>query len=489
MEKEIKIIGLGAGDMEQMTIGIWNELKNAEYLFLRTKEHPVIEDLVKEGVSFLSFDSVYEKWDTFEKVYEEIAEELFKAADTKGSIVYAVPGHPLVAERVVQILLEKGETRGINVTVKGGQSFLDPIFAALHIDPIEGFQLLDGTALKREELQLTNHILIAQVYDQFTASDVKLTLMEELPDDYEVYIVTAAGSSGEEIKKVKLYELDHQVTLNNLTTVYVPPVRQSETLYHQFETLREIIATLRGPNGCPWDRKQTHESLKPYLMEEAYELIEAIDEQDDDHVVEELGDVLLQIMLHAQIGEDEGMFTISDVIRTLSEKMVRRHPHVFGDVKAEDAEQVIANWNEIKQAEKGKQEVSLMEGVNKQATSLMRAYQYQKAAAKAGFDWDAVEPMWEKVSEEIKEFQAEVKNTQDKTEAMSKEFGDILFALVNIARFYKIDPETALAGTNHKFSRRFQHIEKRVKELNRPFSSFTLEELDQFWNEAKKNES
>jgi tetrapyrrole methylase family protein / MazG family protein len=487
MEKKITIIGLGAGDMDQLTIGMWNELKNAEHLFLRTKEHPVVENLIIEGISFTSFDQIYEQWDTFEKVYEEIVEELFKAAHEKGVIVYAVPGHPLVAERAVQLLLEQGAERGVEVTVKGGQSFLDPIFASLHIDPIEGFQLLDGTALKREEIQLTNHVLIAQVYDQFIASEVKLTLMEELPDEYEVFIVTAAGSHLEEIKKVKLYELDREVTLNNLTTLYVPPVRKTETLYHQFETLREIIATLRGPNGCPWDRKQTHESLKPYLLEEAYEVIEAIDEQDDDHMIEELGDVLLQVMLHAQIGEDEGMFTISDVIRTLSEKMVRRHPHVFGNVEVEDAEEVVSNWNDIKKAEKGKKEESLMEAVPKQATSLMKAYQYQKAAAKVGFDWEDVQPMWEKVKEEIDEFQEEVKAAENKTEAMSKEFGDILFALVNVARFYKIDPEVALAGTNHKFARRFQYIEKRVKELNRPFSAFTLEELDQFWNEAKKN--
>jgi tetrapyrrole methylase family protein/MazG family protein len=488
MKKEINIIGLGAGDMEQLTIGMWNELKKAGNLFSRTREHPVVQALIEAGVSFVSFDDVYEKWETFNEVYEEIAEELLNAAEEKGSIVYAVPGHPLVAERAVQLLLEKGKARKIDVQVKGGQSFLDPIFAALQIDPIEGFQLLDGTALKREELQLANHVLIAQVYDQFTASEVKLTLMEELPDEYEVYIVTAAGSREEEIKKVKLYELDHHMSINNLTTVYVPPVKQTETLYHQFETLRSIIATLRGPNGCPWDRKQTHESLKSYLLEEAYELIEAIDEQDDDHVIEELGDVLLQVMLHAQIGEDEGMFNVSDVIRILSEKMVRRHPHVFGDEQAENAEQVVANWNEIKQAEKGKQEASLMESVNKQATSLMKAYQYQKAAAKAGFDWDDAEPMWRKVEEEINEFQAEIQHTPFNREAAGKEFGDILFALVNVARFYKIDPEIALAGTNRKFSRRFQYIEKRVKELDRPFSSFTLEELDQFWDEAKKSE-
>ncbi|KOO42337.1 nucleoside triphosphate pyrophosphohydrolase [Priestia koreensis] len=485
MTNTITVVGIGAGDFDQLTIGVLRTLKNAPHLFLRTKEHPVVKDLENEGITFTSFDSIYESHDSFDEVYQEIVSTLFEKAKEQ-DIVYGVPGHPFVAERAVQLLVEGAKSHDIKIDVKGGQSFLDPIFNSLQIDPIEGFQLLDGTALDKSELKLTQHMLIAQVYDQFVASDVKLTLMEHLPDEHEVYIVTAAGSTLEKITKVPLYELDHDMTLSNLTTVYVPPVTKEEILYHQFESLRSIIATLRGPNGCPWDKKQTHQSLKPYLLEESYELLEAIDEEDDQHVVEELGDVLLQVMLHAQIGEDEGFFTIDDVIRTLSEKMIRRHPHVFGDVQAEDADEVLKNWNAIKQEEKQTKPNSLLDSIPKSLPGLMMAYQIQKKAGKVGFDWNDVAPMWEKVSEEIEEFKAESAN-EEPNENMLKEFGDVLFAFVNIARYYQLDPEVALQSTNQKFTRRFQYIEKRVKESNKAFEDYTLEELDQYWNEAKKN--
>lgn len=485
MTNTITVVGIGAGDFDQLTIGVLRTLKNAPHLFLRTKEHPVVKDLENEGITFTSFDSIYESHDSFDEVYQEIVSTLFEKAKDQ-DIVYAVPGHPFVAERAVQLLIEGANSHDIKIDVKGGQSFLDPIFNSLQIDPIEGFQLLDGTALDKSELKLTQHMLIAQVYDQFVASDVKLTLMEHLPDEHEVYIVTAAGSTLEKITKVPLYELDHDMTLSNLTTVYVPSVTKEEILYHQFESLRSIIATLRGPNGCPWDKKQTHQSLKPYLLEESYELLEAIDEEDDQHVVEELGDVLLQVMLHAQIGEDEGFFTIDDVIRTLSEKMIRRHPHVFGDVQAEDADEVLKNWNAIKQEEKQTKPNSLLDSIPKNLPGLMMAYQIQKKAGKVGFDWNDVAPMWEKVLEEIEEFKAESAN-EEPNENMLKEFGDVLFAFVNIARYYQLDPEVALQSTNQKFIRRFQFIEKRVKESNQAFEDYTLEELDQYWNEAKKN--
>ncbi|MFP7695518.1 MazG nucleotide pyrophosphohydrolase domain-containing protein, partial [Bacillus subtilis] len=262
------------------------------------KEHPVIEELEKEGIQYTAFDNVYEAHDTFEIVYETIANTLLEQAEDT-EIIYAVPGHPLVAERTVQLLLEKSEVANVEVRIEGGQSFLDPMFASLKIDPIEGFQLIDATSFERGQLELRQHLIFCQVYDAFVASDVKLTLMEMLPDDYEVYIVTAAGTSFEQVKKVPLYMLDHETELNNLTSVYVPPVQERASLYQQFDVLREIIADLRGPNGCPWDKKQTHQSLKKYLIEEAYEVLEAIDEEDDDHLVEELGDVLLQVMLHA----------------------------------------------------------------------------------------------------------------------------------------------------------------------------------------------
>lgn len=483
--KNIHVIGLGAGDLDQLPLGIYRLLQeSSNRIYLRTKEHPVIKQLESEGFMFQSFDQIYEKHDTFEAVYEEICATLFQLAE-KDSIIYAVPGHPLVAERTVQLLLERGDNKHTKIEIGGGQSFLDPLFKAVKIDPIEGFQLLDATSLKRDEIEIRQHLIIGQVYDTFMASEVKLTLMEKLPDDYEVYIVTAAGSREEKVTRVPLYELDREVSLNNLTSVYVPPVTEEAILYKDFSKLRQIIAQLRGPNGCPWDKEQTHQSLKRYLIEEAYELIEAIDEDDIDHIIEELGDVLLQVMLHAQIGEDDGYFSIDEVIESISAKMVRRHPHVFGDIHAETAEDVLKNWQEIKNEEKGEEQShSLLDDVGKHLPNPLRAYELQKKAAKVGFDWDVVEDALAKVKEEIQEFEVEMK-AQD-SERLVQEFGDILFALINVARFYKINPEEALFSTNQKFIRRFSYVEQCVKESGKDFKDFTLSELDAFWDQAKK---
>lgn len=479
----IVIMGLGAGTLEQLPLGIYRFLTKAENVFLRTREHPVVKELEAEGYIFPSFDDIYEKHNSFEAVYEEICGRLFQLA-AQQSVVYAVPGHPLVAERTVQLLLEGCEGRGIEVEIGGGQSFLDPLFQAVKIDPIEGFQLLDATSLHKDELEVRQHMIIGQVYDSFMASEVKLTLMEKLPDDYEVYIVTAAGSKEEKVTRIPLYELDREVYLNNLTSVYVPPVKNEEVLYKQFSKLRQIIADLRGPNGCPWDKEQTHQSLKKYLIEESYELIEAIDEEDIDHMIEELGDVLLQVMLHAQIGEDDGFFSIDDVIAAISEKMVRRHPHVFADSQADTSEDVVKNWQEIKKAEKGKESVtSHLEEIGKHLPNALRAYELQKRAAKVGFDWENVEDAFVKVREELDEFEKEM--NENSSERLMQEFGDLLFAFINVARFYKINPEEALFHTNQKFIRRFTYVEERAKENGKDFADYTLMELDAFWNEAK----
>lgn len=485
----ITVIGLGAGDVNQLSLGIYKKLKQEQSCFVRTMDHPVIGELQTEGIEFISFDEVYEKHDQFEAVYEEISETLLKEAVSK-NVLYAVPGHPMVAEKTVQLLLEKAAKRDIEIKLEGGQSFLDPLFQAVHIDPIEGFQLLDATDLHRDEIQISHHMIIGQVYDMFTASEVKLTLMEKLPDDYEVYIVTAAGSSQEKVTKVALFELDHGMELSNLTSVYVPPVKQNELLYKEFTKLRQIIAKLRGPGGCPWDQKQTHESLKRYLLEEAYELIDTIDEQDDDAMIGELGDVLLQVMLHAQIAEDEGMFTVDDVVESISAKMVRRHPHVFGDVQVRDAEDVVVNWQKIKEEEKGEKSeepTSLLADVEKSLPNLMRAEEYQKRAAKVGFDWDEVTQAWEKVREEVDEVEVEIKQATPNMERIKDELGDVFFALVNVARFYKIEPEEAVYSANQKFYRRFSYIETCVRQTGKNFEDYTLTELDRFWDEAKEN--
>ncbi|MEK4283334.1 MULTISPECIES: bifunctional methyltransferase/pyrophosphohydrolase YabN [Ureibacillus] len=478
----ITIMGLGVSDYEQLPIGIYKKLKEAKKVFVRTMEHPVLRVLQDEGIQFESFDQVYEKHDTFLPVYQEIVEHLLEAAQSE-PIVYAVPGHPLVAEQTVQLLIEAEREGKVQLAIEGGQSFLDPIFAALKIDPIEGFQLLDGTNFSIHDVNMRSHVLIAQVYDQFSASEVKLTLMEKYRDDYPITVVTGAGSSNELIKTIPLYELDQAMELNNLTTIYVPPVKSHLDALKDWTTFRNIIATLRGPNGCPWDRKQTHESLKKYLIEETHEFLAAVDEKDDFGMVEELGDILLQVFLHAQIGEDEGYFNLEEVLESISEKMIRRHPHVFGDLSVKDADEVVLNWEEIKKQEKGEQKESLLKGEYRPNSSLQTSYNYQKKAATVGFDWPDASGALSKFDEEWKEFREELEKGNN--ESIMDEFGDVLFTLVNIARFYNISPEEAMVHANEKFARRFRFVEEQVRKSGKNFQDFTLEQLDEFWNEAK----
>ncbi|WP_144513538.1 nucleoside triphosphate pyrophosphohydrolase [Bacillus sp. FJAT-22090] len=482
---EITIIGLGAGDLEQLPLGIYRKLKATQHLFVRTEQHPVLQELKTEGVTWTSFDTIYEKNDRFEAVYEEIVQTLLEIS-SEAPLVYAVPGHPLVAEQTVQLLIEAERQGRVNIRIEGGQSFLDPIFAALRIDPIEGFQLLDGTSFKRDDVQMGSHLLIGQVYDAFSASEVKLTLMEKYPDEYEVTIVTAAGSAKEKLTRVPLYELDHVMELDNLTTLYVPPIRDREKRLKEWQTLRQIVADLRGPNGCPWDQEQTHTTLKRYAVEEVYELLQAIDEEDDDHIVEELGDVLLQVFLHAQIGEDNGYFSMEDVLNSVSDKMIRRHPHVFGDAIANSSEDVLRNWQQIKAEEKTEHPESLLDGELRSDSSLLTSFNYQKKVAKVGFDWPDVSGAWEKFEEELEEWKVELQT--DTKDTQVDELGDVLFTIVNLARFYGLSPEQAMIQANEKFKRRFQFIESSVKNGKGSFSDYDLGELDAFWKEAKKLE-
>lgn len=479
---KIEVIGLGAGDIDQLPYGLYNKLMKADRIYARTLDHPAIETLKSEGVAFISYDHMYEEESEFESVYERIAGALLEEAKEKGEIIYTVPGHPMLAERTVQLLLEQQDAE---VVIAGGQSYLDDLFTSLKIDPIEGFQFVDGTSFQRSQLDYSNHLVFCQVYDRFIASDVKLALLEDLPADYQVTIVEAAGSKQESIRTVALEELDHAMEISNLTSVYIPPADPA-LLNHTFNRLREVMATLRGPEGCPWDRAQTHESLRGYTIEEAYELIDAIDAQDDENIIEELGDLLMHVMLHSQIGEDDGYFSIDDVIKTITDKMIFRHPHVFSDQKADSVEEVIQNWEERKRQEKGEKPASIFDGIPKSLSPLAKAEKLQKRAAKVGFDWDDPNELWDKLEEEIQEVKEALESGSK--EEVEDEFGDVLFVVANVIRHYKLRPELAMNRANNKFISRFTFIEEQYRQLGKDLNDADLEEMGIYWNKAKERE-
>lgn len=276
----------------------------------------------------------------------------------------------------------------------------------------------------------------------------------------------------------------------------------------QFDNLVQLMARLRAPDGCPWDRKQTHESLKPYLIEEAYEVLEALDQKDATRLKEELGDLLLQILFHAQLGAEAGTFTIEDVLQHLARKLIRRHPHVFGtaEQKAQvtDAESVRVRWEEIKRNERQEtgETGSILNGVPKALPALLRAYQVQARASRAGFDWPHIEQVIQKLDEELHELrealtsQVQEESTAPPEEAgahaqehVESEFGDVLFTLVNLARFIKVNPEEALRKTITKFIDRFHFIEAHAAASGRSLEEMTLAEMDALWDKAKQHQS
>lgn len=483
----LHIVGLGPGDPDSIPLGSYEIMRRGWPVVLRTREHPAVKRFEEMGVTYQTCDDLYDACDTFEAVYEAIVARLLHLAEGHPHVVYAVPGHPLVAERAVQILLAQSHP-GVEVEVGPGQSFLDLAVARLGIDPVEGLLLLDGLALRHDQLNPRLHTFVAQVYDRAVASEVKLTLMELYPDEYEVVVVRAAGVHGEErIERVALYEIDRLPWIDHLTTLYVPPARDAAVLYRDLHEAPRIVEVLRGPNGCPWDRKQTHASLRKYVVEEAYEVAEAIDEGDADHLAEELGDLLLQILLHARIAEEAGEFTLRDVFAGLAAKLVRRHPHVFGDEVAKTADDVRGIWEQVKQDERRNEEreESVLSGVKLSGPALAVAQAVQKAAAKVGFDWANEADVWQKVKEEMNELDIERGREPRDVAKLAAEAGDVLFAVVNLCRFLDLDAEAVLAQATRKFARRFRYVEQRMRSDGGSWETASPETLDAYWNEAK----
>ncbi|HEY5560560.1 MAG TPA: nucleoside triphosphate pyrophosphohydrolase [Clostridiaceae bacterium] len=478
----INIVGLGPGAKEAITLGALEALKDADVVLLRTIKHPTVNFLKEYDITYETFDESYETKDSFKEVYDEIALEVLEKAKIFNNVAYAVPGHPLVAEKSVVNLINLCKENGIEYKIIPSVSFIDAIFESLEIDPSEGFKLIDAFDINKQLLDKRSKLIISQVYNKFIASEVKLTLMEYYNDDTKIYFIRAAGIKGQEsIREIPLFCLDRQEDIDYLTSIYIP---ESPNKAVDFNDLLEIMDKLMGEEGCPWDKEQDHVSLKRYLIEECYEVLEAIDNKNEGELLEELGDVLLQVVFHAAIGKKEGYFNIKDVIKSICDKMINRHPHIFGNIQAETSLQVLQNWDEIKKKEKGYESYAQeLKHIGKNLPALLRAEKVQAKAGKVGFDFPSIEIAMDKVTEELIEVKSVYKGLNQAK--ILEEIGNLIFSSVNIARFLDIDPENALNYTIDKFIGRFEQIEKSTISSGKKLEDMTIYEMDCLWEKTK----
>jgi len=492
LKGKIIVVGLGPGSRDSLPVVNLEVLKGAQRLYLRTGVHPVVDWLIEQGIAFDTFDAYYEQADSFEDVYRQIAADVLTAAE-QGTVVYAVPGHPLVAETAVDMMINQAEQRDITIEVLPAMSFMDQLYAVLKVDPVQGIQIIDGLQLEGHLLNSSLGIVLLQVYNRLVASDIKLSLLETYPAEHQVVIVQAAGVSGlQRIEYVPLFEMDRLDWFDHLTSLYIPPNADAVARMRAnfpLDPLVDIMGRLRGEGGCPWDREQDHHTLTRYLLEETYEVLEAIQQENMYNICEELGDLLLQVVFHAQIARENGIFDINDVVQGISQKMIHRHPHVFGDLKVNNSDEVLTNWEIIKQNEKeggAKNKESLLDGVPRSLPALSRSYKIQAKAARVGFDWPDYHGALDKVDEELAEWKEAL--ASGRRDNIELETGDMLFAVVNAARLTGIDPEVALIATCNKFMRRFKFMETEASHKEVNLSSLTLTEMDELWEKAKKNE-
>jgi tetrapyrrole methylase family protein / MazG family protein len=499
----IIVVGLGPARWKDVTLEARDTLLEATTIICRTLRHPTVEALsrLRPDLTLESFDPLYETVSTFTELYPQMVDALLQRSmllPQGERLVYAVPGHPLIAEESVRLLRLLAPQQGVSVRLVSGLSFLEPVCAALDLDPLaRDLQLLDATALAEIPAPMlmgailpTHPVMIAQAYNRRLASGIKLALTELYPDEWEVTVVRAAGQPDEEtVIRVPLVELDRGDFLDHLSTVYIPPLPLLDAVRVP-EGLRNIVHRLRAPDGCPWDRAQTHQSLRRYVLEEAYEVAEILDEWDEspelaERLADELGDLLLQVYLQAEIADQEDLFHIGDVYQAVSEKLIRRHPHVFGDTSVRDATHVARNWEAIKREERAARgedvaAESILLGIPRAAPALFQAHELGRKAARVGFDWPSTDGALEKVAEEAREVAEAADDAGRKAE-----LGDLLFSLSALARHLQIEPEDALRAANTRFRQRFMVLEERAQQEGRSLASLSREDWLEWWNAAK----
>ena len=481
MTGRISIVGLGPAGLDRLRRVDLDLLADpATAVIVRTREHPAVSDL-EDMRSVVSCDDLYDAADDFDSVYDAIVERVITAART-GPVIYAVPGSAIVGERAATRLVAAAAREEIPCVVVPGESFIDLACASVGVDPIaDGLQILDARALP-DPLPLHLPSLITQIDTPLVAGDVALALGRVLTDSFAVTMLDRVGGRDAAITEMTIADLPRADT-GPRSTLFVPAAHVG---WLGLVATNRILRT-----ECPWDARQTHHTLVSHLIEETYETVDAIstlpvdapagdvDLGDYLHLEEELGDLLLQIVFHAGLAAEAGAFDVDEVAEGIRRKIVNRHPHVFGDVVATDVGEVLANWEELKNAEKGRS--SLMDDLPAALPGIARADKIQRRVASVGFDWPDAEPVFAKVAEELEEL-GDVRSDRDLATA---ELGDLLFAVVNLSRHLDVDPEIALSKANDTFAARFRIVERLADERGQRLRDLDLAELDHLWDMAK----
>lgn len=466
----LKIISLANGDYELLTAGALRAVAEAETVVLQTEKAACSQQIREEAKEFYTLDGFFESAGDFEELYEKAADFICGLASEK-TVVFGVMGS-LTASGFAAALRKRTAFEAVP-----GASFesVAQSIAGGYMD-VGAFQSVAARDIGSLDLNSGAAVMVTGIDSPFAASDVKLFL-EGYYEDAEGVLI-----NGAEHRLLPLAELDRQPDYGTGCTLVLPALAGTGRTRYTFGDLLSIMARLRSPGGCPWDLKQTHETLRQYVLEEAYEVAAAVDEGDPASLADELGDLLLQVVFHAQIGRQSGEFDITDVVSNICRKLILRHPHIFGSVRVNGAEDVITNWEAIKRSEKGHSSTTqAMEDVPAGMSALMRAYKIQKKAAQVGFDWEQAAGALEKAREEEKEFMDECSGGDpDKIEA---EAGDLLFAWVNALRKAGVNPEVALARATRKFTARFAFVEQNA---GAELKDLTLAQMDELWEAAKK---
>jgi tetrapyrrole methylase family protein/MazG family protein len=480
----ITLLGLGPGNPKYLTREAWQWLEGISEIYLYTSQHPAVA-AIPSTVKCLNFDSINAGVDDIPSRHKRIVSRIMKLGKRSLGVTFGIPGNPHIDSNICEQIIRKAVDQGIPIRVIEGLSILEPVVTALGIHSLTGMVLMDAKALKKRYVPAfppNQPFIISPVGSKSAAAEVKMVLGSVYPDEHPVMLIHALTTENERIENLKLFEIDQSPYLSAFTSLYVPPMNDNCA----FETFQEVVARLRAPDGCPWDREQTHSSLRQHLLEESYETLEAIDSGNMDELREELGDLLLQIVLNTQIASENGDFNMTAVINGICTKIISRHPHVFGDAKIEGVGGVLKNWERLKEQERqdnGSEKKGLMDGAPTSLPALAYAHEIQERAARVGFDWPEIGGVIAKLREELDEVLS-----AKTVEEQEGEIGDLAFAVVNLARWLKVDPESALRESNRRFKQRFAHIEDSARMRGVALASLSFDEMDRLWEEAKDNE-